>query len=140
MRWWATASGAANFRDADAAVLVTGYMLASTPLVKRMLARLASLATSRRAIILVSVVSLAASWINWGFGLVVGALFASRSPARCGVDYRLLVASAHSAFIIWHGGHRRLDSADHRDRGAFLRRQDRHHSPPAIRFSRYSTW
>ena len=66
-------------------VLVTGYMLASTPLVKRMLARLASLATSAGgAIILVSVVSLAASWINWGFGLVVGALFASRSPARCG--------------------------------------------------------
>ncbi|CFW54057.1 short-chain fatty acid transporter [Bordetella pertussis] len=86
-------------------VLVTGYMLASTPLVKRMLARLASLATSAGgAIILVSVVSLAASWINWGFGLVVGALFAKQIARQVRVDYRLLVASAYSGFIIWHGG------------------------------------
>ena len=58
-------------------VLVTGYMMASTPLVRRILERLADLAASPgAAILLVSFVSLTASWINWGFGLVVGALFA----------------------------------------------------------------
>ena len=52
-------------------VLVTGFILASSPPVRRILARLARLAHSRGgAILLVSVVSLAASWINWGFGLV----------------------------------------------------------------------
>src|SRR5690606_41205632 len=51
-------------------VLVTGYMMASTPLVRRGLSALAGLASSAGgAILLVSVVSLAASWINWGFGL-----------------------------------------------------------------------
>ncbi len=86
-------------------VLVTGFMLASSPPVKRLLQRLASLAKSPgSAIILVTLVSLAASWINWGFGLVVGALFAKELAKLVRVDYRLLVASAYSGFIVWHGG------------------------------------
>ena len=52
-----------------------------------------------------TLVSLAASWINWGFGLVIGALFAKELAKRVeGVDYRLLIASAYSGFIIWHAG------------------------------------
>ncbi|MTH64079.1 short-chain fatty acid transporter [Paracoccus shanxieyensis] len=86
-------------------VLVTGYMMASTPLVRRILERLADLArTPGAAILLVSFVSLTASWINWGFGLVVGALFAKALARKVRVDYRLLVASAYSGFIVWHGG------------------------------------
>ncbi|WP_281966557.1 short-chain fatty acid transporter [Roseovarius nanhaiticus] len=86
-------------------VLVTGYMMASTPLVRRGLSALASLAGSAGgAILLVSIVSLMASWINWGFGLVVGALFAKELARTIKVDYRLLVASAYSGFIVWHGG------------------------------------
>jgi len=50
------------------------------------------------------VVSLVASWINWGFGLVVGALFAKELARQVRVDYRLLVASAYSGFLVWHGG------------------------------------
>uniref|UniRef100_A0A486XMZ3 Short chain fatty acids transporter n=1 Tax=Rheinheimera sp. BAL341 TaxID=1708203 RepID=A0A486XMZ3_9GAMM len=86
-------------------VLVTGFMLASTPLVTGLLNRLAALAKSAgQAIILVTVISLIASWLNWGFGLVVGALFAKALARRIKVDYRLLVASAYSGFIVWHGG------------------------------------
>lgn len=86
-------------------VLVTGFMLASSPPVKRQLARLATRAGNPAgAIVLVSVVSLAASWINWGFGLVVGALFAKELARQIRVDYRLLIASAYSGFIVWHGG------------------------------------
>lgn len=86
-------------------VLVTGHMLASTPLVKGWLDRLAQMPKSAgSAIILVSLVSLAASWLNWGFGLVVGALFAKALARYVKVDYRLLVASAYSGFLIWHGG------------------------------------
>lgn len=86
-------------------VLVTGFILASSPPVRRILARLARLAQGRGgAILLVSVVSLAASWINWGFGLVVGAIFAKELARQIRVDYRLLVAAAYSGFVIWHGG------------------------------------
>lgn len=86
-------------------VLVTGFMLASSPPVKRILQKIAGTAkTPGGAIILVTLVSLAASWINWGFGLVVGALFAKELARLIKVDYRLLVASAYSGFVVWHGG------------------------------------
>lgn len=86
-------------------VLVTGFMLASTPLVKGILDRIATLArTPGQAILLVTYVSLTASWINWGFGLVVGALFAKALARRIQVHYPLLIASAYSGFLVWHGG------------------------------------
>ncbi len=86
-------------------ILVTGFILASSPPVKKFLAYLASLAnTPGGAIVLVTVVSLIASWINWGFGLVVGALFAKELARQIRVDYRLLIAAAYSGFVIWHGG------------------------------------
>ncbi|OEY65362.1 short-chain fatty acid transporter [Marinobacter sp. X15-166B] len=86
-------------------VLVAGFMLASSPPVKKALDKLAGVAKSApQAIIMVTLVSLAASWINWGFGLVVGALFAKALARQVKVDYRLLVASAYSGFVIWHAG------------------------------------
>ncbi|WP_412547054.1 short-chain fatty acid transporter [Peribacillus simplex] len=87
-------------------VLVTGHVLASSRIFKRGLGALASMAKSPgQAIIIVSVVSLVASWINWGFGLVIGAFFAKELAKKVeNVDYRLLIASAYSGFLIWHGG------------------------------------
>lgn len=86
-------------------ILVTGYILASSPPVKKLLASLAGLAKSPgSAIVLVSLVSLIASWVNWGFGLVVGALFARELARQVRVDYRLLIAAAYSGFVVWHGG------------------------------------
>lgn len=87
-------------------ILVTGWVLASSPPFRRGLGALAGLAGSPgQAIVMVTVVSLLAAWVNWGFGLVIGALFA-RQLARAvpDVDYRLLIASAYSGFIVWHGG------------------------------------
>lgn len=86
-------------------VLVTGFILAKTPPVKRGLTWLASRCrTPRNAIVMVTLVAMAANWINWGFGLVIGALFAREMARHVRVDYRLLVASAYSGFIVWHGG------------------------------------
>ena len=86
-------------------VLVSGHMLASTAIVKSALNTIARLAaTPGKAIVLVTLVSMLASWLNWGFGLVVGALFAKAIARRVEVDYRLLVASAYSSFVVWHGG------------------------------------
>lgn len=87
-------------------VLVTGHVLASSKVFKRGLGALASLAKSPgQAIIIVTVVSMIASLINWGFGLVIGALFAKELAKKVqNVDYRLLIASAYGGFIVWHGG------------------------------------
>lgn len=87
-------------------VLVAGYVLAISPVFKKLLSALAGFAkSSGSAIILVSVVALIACWVNWGFGLVIGALFAKEIARKVKtVDYRLLIASAYSGMIIWHGG------------------------------------
>lgn len=87
-------------------ILVTGWVLATTPFFKRILGALAQPArTPGQAIVLVTLVSLTASWLNWGFGLVVGAMFARQLARRVtDVDYRLLIASAYSGFLVWHGG------------------------------------
>ncbi|WP_062260227.1 short-chain fatty acid transporter [Endozoicomonas arenosclerae] len=87
-------------------VLVTGYVLAVAPIVHKFLKKAAKLAQSPgQGIVLVTLISFIACWINWGFGLIVGALFAKHmARAQQAIDYRLLIASAYSGFLIWHGG------------------------------------
>ncbi|MBQ1692887.1 MAG: short-chain fatty acid transporter, partial [Bacteroidales bacterium] len=73
---------------------------------KRGIAWLSSLPkTPVSAIALVTSVSALACWLNWGFGLIVGVIFAKDIARRLqGVDYRLLIASAYSGFVVWHAG------------------------------------
>lgn len=87
-------------------IVVTGYILASTPVVKKLLIKISKLAnTPGQAILLVTFVAAVACIINYGFGLVVGALLAIHVAKRVPtVDYRLLMASAYSGFLLWHGG------------------------------------
>ena len=87
-------------------VLAAGHVLANSPLFKKVLSGAASkIKTPSMAIIVVTFVSLVACWINWGFGLVIGALFAKEIARQVRkVDYRLLIASAYSGMVIWHGG------------------------------------
>ncbi|NLY81086.1 MAG: short-chain fatty acid transporter [Lysinibacillus sp.] len=87
-------------------VLTAGHVLAHSPLFKKFLSSIARrIKTPGMAIIIVTFVSLVACWINWGFGLVIGAIFAKEIARHVKkVDYRLLIASAYSGFMIWHGG------------------------------------
>ena len=87
-------------------IVVTGYILANSPLIKGFLQRISTLAnTPGQAILLVTIVASIACLINYGFGLVVGALLALHVAKRIpSVDYRLLIASAYSGFLLWHGG------------------------------------
>ncbi len=89
-----------------ALVLVCGSTLAAAPSIKRGIAALARVPkTPPAAIALVTVVSAIACWLNWGFGLIVGVIFAKAIARQMqGVDYRLLIASAYSGFVVWHAG------------------------------------
>ncbi|CAE6860525.1 TIGR00366 family protein [Paraburkholderia nemoris] len=89
-----------------AMILVTGHALASSAPVKRVLVALASSArTPGQGVMLVAFVGAVACAINWGFGLVLGAMLAREVARRVkGTDYRLLVASAYMGFLTWHGG------------------------------------
>ena len=89
-----------------ALVLVTGHTMASSVIFTKLLAKMASkLKTPRQAIVVVTLVSTIACILNWGFGLVIGAIFAKEIARKLkGVDYRLLIASAYTGFLVWHGG------------------------------------
>ncbi|PLR79081.1 TIGR00366 family protein [Bacillus sp. V3-13] len=89
-----------------ALVVVSGHAMASSPLLRKWMGKIASLAkTPAQGVMLVTFMSALCSIINWGFGLVVGALFAREVARRIPkADYRLLIASAYIGFLTWHGG------------------------------------
>ena len=89
-----------------ALVLVCGSALAAAPAIKRGIDALARIPKSpAAAIALVTVISALACWLNWGFGLIIGVVFAKAIARQlAGVDYRLLIASAYSGFVVWHAG------------------------------------
>lgn len=89
-----------------ALVVIAGYVFANAPIIKRFLVKLSKLAkTPAQAIMLVTFVALTASLINYGFGLVAGALFAVQVVRQVPTaDFRILVAGAYSGMLVWHGG------------------------------------
>jgi short-chain fatty acids transporter len=91
-------------------ILVTGYALATTPVVQRFLRWLAGIPkSSAGAALLVAIVAVIAGLINWGLGLIVGAILALE-VGRQGMmnnrkfHYPLLVASGYMGLAVWHGG------------------------------------
>ena len=106
---WGTTSGFWNllaFSMQMALVLVLGNAMATAPVFTKALNKVAGLARDNRsAIIITTFVSTVCCWLNWGFGLIAGALLAKAVARRVTtVDYRLLIASAYSGFVIWHSG------------------------------------
>lgn len=87
-------------------ILMTGYALAQADAVDRLLTKIASApSTERRAAALVPVVAAIASFIHWGLGLVVGAIFARKiAQSIRGIDFPIIVAGAYSGFLVFHGG------------------------------------
>lgn len=86
-------------------ILVTGYALASSPPIERALQRVAAIPQSTRAaVVLTFLVSAAACWLNWGFGLVVAGLLSREIARRIRIDFGWLVAAAYSGFLIWASG------------------------------------
>ena len=82
-------------------MLVAGYALAMAPPVQKLLARIAgTVSTPLGAISLTIVVSLVASWLNWGLGLVTSALLAREMAKRVPLDFGWLVAAAYTGFVV----------------------------------------
>ena len=73
---------------------------------KKLLVKLAGIPkTPFQGIAFVTIVSFVASILNWGFGLVIGAIYAKEIAKKLrGIDYRLLIASAYAGFVWWHAG------------------------------------
>lgn len=90
-------------------IMMTGYILACSPPVRRLLDGLAGLPDENKpwqAILLMALFSMIIAWLNWGLSLIGSAMFAifvvRKNPK---VDYRLLVAAAYLGLgCTWHSG------------------------------------
>ncbi|MGF6568298.1 short-chain fatty acids transporter [Paraburkholderia fungorum] len=86
-------------------ILATGYAIAEAPIVQRGLRAMASrVQTPARAALLVFPVVGICAWLNWGLGLIVGALLSREIARRVKVDFAWLVAGSYSAWSICNSG------------------------------------
>jgi short-chain fatty acids transporter len=87
-------------------ILVGGYTLAEAPIVKRGLQWLASKPKNQaQGGLLCFGVAALACLVNWGLGLVVGALLARQVFARLRtVNFAYLVAAGYMGYMVWTGG------------------------------------
>lgn len=94
-------------------MLVLGHVLALAPPVRRGLERAVDwvVAVPRWAAAKVALLAMALGWLNWGLGLVGGAIlvrgvmdrFRSEGGAS-GVHFGVIGAAGYASMLVWHGG------------------------------------
>ena len=86
VRAWGSDSGIwglLSFSMQMALVLVLGSAMASARICRRVLGSIASAAHDKKsAVLIVTFVSTICCWLNWGFGLIAGALLARETARR----------------------------------------------------------
>lgn len=103
--WYGGLFGILGFAFQMILVLVTGHVLAHAPVVQRLLRAMVShVKTPNQAVAMTFLVAACASWLNWGFGLVIGAVLAREIARQIRVDFAWLVAAAYSGWVIWGSG------------------------------------
>jgi short-chain fatty acids transporter len=88
-------------------IIVGGYVVASTPIVYRVIRALAGLPkTPRQAVALIALFSMLASVIHWGLSLIIGGLLVRElAPRVKGLDYRAAGAAAYLGLgAVWAMG------------------------------------
>lgn len=84
-------------------VLITGHVLASSPAVIKILQKLALVPKNKvQAVMFTAFISYICSYINWGFGLIAGAIVAKEMATQNygkKIHYPLMIAAAYSGNI-----------------------------------------
>ena len=87
-----------------ALVLVLGSAMASAKACKKALAAIATLAHDKKSAILVTTfVSTICCWLNWGFGLIAGALLAKAVAGEANVPFFSISGSDFVEMFRRHG-------------------------------------
>jgi short-chain fatty acids transporter len=91
------------FTTQMAVMLAMGYVLATAPATERMIdAIVDQVHRPRTAIVVATLVGGIGSYLNWGFGLVLGGIIAKKLAIRVkGVHYPLIIAAAYSGFTLY---------------------------------------
>ena len=91
-------------------ILVLGYVLALTKPVNALISKLSTnITTTASAAFWVTLLTLVFGLLNWGLGLIFGAVFARKlaesfSARKLKFNYPLIGAAGYSGLLIWHGG------------------------------------
>jgi len=91
-------------------ILVLGHTLALAPPAQKMLDKLARLPQNvAQGAAIIVLLAMLASGVNWGLGLVFGAIAARKVAEALGqkgqaYNYPLLGAAAYAGFMVWHAG------------------------------------
>jgi short-chain fatty acids transporter len=103
--WYSGIFGILTFAFQMILILVAGHALAYSPACMRALKSLTGLArTPGQAVVITYLIASTASWISWGFGLVIAGVVAREMARRVRVDFAWLVAAAYSGFVIYTSG------------------------------------
>ena len=83
-------------------VLLTGYVLALTPVMEKVVDKLVAIPkTPKSAMGLTAIVGLVSCYFNWGFGMVIGAIVAKAMGRKIkGIHFPLLVAASYGGELV----------------------------------------
>ncbi|MCQ9618299.1 TIGR00366 family protein [Paenalcaligenes niemegkensis] len=99
-----------NFSMQMVAILLFGYVLASSPPVRRIIVKAATLPNSPgQAIMLITLLAIGFGYLSWGLGLIVGAIAAKEvcyqaKRRQIKVHYPLAAAAGFTALIMFNNG------------------------------------
>jgi short-chain fatty acids transporter len=102
--------GLLEFTMQMALILILGHTLALAPLTDKLTSKLATACNSNtKAAVIVAAVSMITALLNWGLGLIVGAILARKvgeAAVKKGysINYPLIGAAGYSGLMVWHGG------------------------------------
>ena len=91
-------------------MLVLGHVLALTKTINRVIQFAVKYCSSTpKAVFIVSLLTLSVSFLNWGLGLIFGAIFARKvgeyaHENNLKINYPLVGAAGYSGLMFWHGG------------------------------------
>lgn len=91
-------------------ILVFGHALAISSPVDRLLSKVADSAhNNQRAVLLTAAFTMIAGYINWGFGLILGAILARKIAENAKnnhyhINYPLVASAGYVGMLVWHGG------------------------------------
>lgn len=107
---WDSSAGGLYFAFQMMLILVLGHILALTPAVDRLIQYLLKYCNnSASSALVVSIGAIALGLINWGLGLIFGAIIARKVGEKFAggnkkLNYGLVGAAAYSTMMVWHSG------------------------------------
>lgn len=107
---WDSSAGGLYFAFQMMMILVLGHILALTPLVDRLIkALLVFCKDTASSAFVVALGAITLGLINWGLGLIFGAIMARKTGEKFAsmnipLNYGLIGASGYSTMMVWHSG------------------------------------